>query len=194
MKDVTVVVTNKKTGQHYYAHSYPDRDIDNNGKNDVYKTPIYEVHIIQGANKIVWNAVRFMPYWNDPKAPNPKYKTIGFVNSGLHSLNKKSVSLYLPHYSTQNSFSPTRGAIQMRGNFLIHAGPRTRFASGWGSAGCVEIIGNFDKFKADIRDLAGIKPAILPGAALTQLVANKKLFVEVQYATPPNFKKLMTAS
>ncbi|MGH1438982.1 MAG: hypothetical protein ACRBBR_02625 [Cellvibrionaceae bacterium] len=194
MKDVTVVVTNKKTGQHYYAHSYPDRDIDNNGKNDVYKTPIYEVHIIQGANKIVWHAVRFMPYWNDPKAPNPKYKTKGFVNSGLHSLNKRAVSLYLPNYFTRNRFSPNRGAIQLRNNFLIHAGPKTRFDYGWGSAGCVEIIGDFGKFKADIRDLSGIQTTVLPGDALAKMVANKKLFVEVQYATPPNFTKLMTAS
>ena len=159
----------------------------------MYKTSVYEGHISQGNQKIVWEAVRFMPYWNDPKSPDPHYKTKGFVNSGLHAL-KKAVSLYLPNYFTVNRHSPNRGAIQMRDDFLIHAGPRTRFASGWGSAGCVEVVGDFDKFKVDIRDMAGIKPTVLAGTALTQLAANKKLFIEVEYANPPNFKNFMTDS
>ncbi|WP_395045791.1 hypothetical protein [Flavobacterium sp.] len=128
-----------------------------------------------------------MPYWNDPKSPSTHYRTEGWANSGLTILDRKKVVLYDRNYEVHNSYSPFGGAIQMQGNFLIHAGPSNIYESGWGAAGCVEIIGSFDDFKKDIADLAGIPSKNLHEAMLT-LVKSGKLFVEVQYALRPNFK------
>jgi hypothetical protein len=76
---------------------------------------------------------------------------------------------------------------------LIHAGPKNLLDTGWGSAGCVEIIGDFGRFKQDIRDLSGIGSTMEAGLAIFKLVQNRKLFVQVQYDTPPNFKSLMVS-
>ncbi|WP_207787665.1 hypothetical protein [Candidatus Thiosymbion oneisti] len=160
---------------------------------ELYYVPVYKV-LIEGTNakgakvKKEWPALRFMPYWNDPKKPDPHYSTRGWVNAGLHQLPKKKVTFYNPNYGTQNRYSPYSGAIQMRDSFLIHAGPRNLSEEAWGSAGCVEIIGNFNDFKQDIADLSGSisKDA---GGAISELVKAGKLFVRVDYARPPDIKK-----
>lgn len=189
---VLIVVTNKKTGDSYLCRSYPDDDIDNNNKIELYRTPVYKIVIkgIDGANSPQskeWPAVRFMPYWNDPKTPDNHYKTKGWVNSGLHKLDKRKVTYYNPSYGTQNRHSPYSGAIQLRDSFLIHAGPQSLREIGWGSAGCVEIIGNFDNFKDDIKRISGSAHTNSHDAIL-ELVKTGKLFVEVEYDVPPNFK------
>ena len=63
---------------------------------------------------------------------------------------------YDANYNTSNSPSPHKGAIQIQNSFLIHSGPPTLEDSGWGSAGCVEIIGDFSEFKEDIKTVSGI--------------------------------------
>ena len=73
---VLIVVSNKKTGDTYLSRSYPDDDINNNNKIELYRTPVYKI-VIKGmdstnASQIKeWPAVRFMPYWNDPKTTIP---------------------------------------------------------------------------------------------------------------------------
>ena len=131
--------------------------------------------------------MRFFPYWNNPTKPNPHYKTLGWVNAGLHALTKRSVPTYKPDYGVRNRQSPFAGAIVMRGSFYIHAGPQTLAEEGWGSAGCVEIVGNFDEFKDDIQFLSGSATPDARGAIL-ELVKAKKLFIQVDHATPPNLK------
>ncbi len=191
MKEVTVTVTNRKTGETYQASSYPGRDLDKDGFDELYRVPVYKVEIQSGKDIKHWTAVRFMPYWNDPSDPNPHYKTKGFVGAGIHKFPKQPASLYLPSYGTQNRYSPYSGAIQIRNSFLIHAGPKNLQESGWGSAGCVEIIGDFDNFKKDIRDLAGMSSTMEAGTAIFKLVQNRKLYIQVEYDTPPDFKKLL---
>jgi len=188
MNPVTIVITNNKTGELYKARSYPDDDKDNDGAIEFYNTPVYEIEITSGSKIIKWKAVRFMPYWNDPASPDLHYKSKGFINSGLHKLQKKVVDLYLPNYGTQNRYSPHRGAIRIRNNFLIHAGPKDLMDVGWGSAGCVEIIGDFGKFKQDIRDVAGISNTVEAGKAIESMVKHKKLYVEIEKDTPPSFR------
>jgi len=61
---------------------------------------------------------------------------------------------------------------------------------GWGSAGCVEIIGDFGNFKQDIRDLGGISSTTKAGEAISNMAKQRMLFVEVQYAVSPTFKNL----
>jgi hypothetical protein len=190
MNKVLITVTGIETGDTYLAKSYPDSDYDNNGSKELYSTSVYKVTIESDANKTKkkeWKALRFMPYWNDPTNPSPKYKTKGWVNSGLTSIDKKKVTLYDKNYKVHNSYSPFGGAIQIQGNFLIHAGPSNIYESGWGAAGCVEIIGSFDDFKKDIADLAGINSKNLHEAMLS-LVKSGNLFVEVQYALRPDLK------
>ncbi len=188
MNEVTITVTNRKTGDTYQARSYPDSDKNNDGVIELYNTPVYEVELVSGSTKKIWKAVRFMPYWNDPISPNAHYRSRGFINSGLHSFPKQAVPTYLPNYGTQNRYSPFRGAIQIRNNFLIHAGPRNLSDSGWGAAGCVEVIGDFSQFKKDIRNLAGIGGGVEAGTAISQLVQHKKLFIQIQQESPPNFR------
>ena len=189
LNEVLIIISNEKTGDIYNARSYPDADYDNDGKLELYKTPVYKVYIKNKKIKKEWKALRFMPYWNDPKAPSQKYRSRGWVNSGLsQSISKKVVTYYNPKYGTQNRPSPFSGAIQIKDNFLIHAGPQNLFEAGWGGAGCVEIIGDFDKFKEDIRNLSGSNKKNHHEAIL-ELVKAKKLFVQVDFAVPPDLKK-----
>ena len=49
----------------------------------------------------------------------------------------------------------------------------------------MEVIGDFGKFKRDIRNLAGINSATAEDTALSNLVRNKKLFIELESDAPP---------
>ncbi len=192
LRDVLILVSNIKTPDKYLAKSYPTIDKDYNGKMELYNVPVYKVFIkgtdsSNNAVVIEWKALRFMPYFNDPNNPSRDYKTLGWANSGLHSLERKAVTLYKPDYLTHNRYSPSSGAIVMRGTFYIHAGPRSITDHGWGAAGCVEIIGDFDNFKNDIRKLSGSDKTDLHDAIL-ELVSARKLYVKVDYAEPPNIK------
>lgn len=100
---------------------------------------------------------------------------------------RKKVIYYNPSYGTQNRWSPYAGAIQIDGSFLIHAGPTSLGDVGWGAAGCVEIIGSFDKFKDDIKILSGTG-ASKSDDAIQSLVKTEKLYVTVEYAPPPDIK------
>ena len=135
LKDVTIIVSSQKTGENYYSRSYPDDDYNDNGKIELYATPVYMIFIKSEGKSKAWKALRFMPYWNDPKRPSPGYKSRGFINAGLNSLATKAVTYYDPKYGTHNRYSPYSGGIQIKGNFLIHAGPKNLLDKGWGSAG-----------------------------------------------------------
>lgn len=190
MNSVLITVTGIETGDIYYSRSYPDDDFNDNGKIELYSTPVYKVTIedtLNSSKKKEWKALRFMPFWNDPSSPSPSYKTKGWVNSGLSSVAKKKVPMYDKNYTIHNTTSSFRGAIQIQGNFLIHAGPIDIKQHSWGAAGCVEIIGDFDDFKKDIAILAGISTKNLHESMIS-LVKAGKLFVEVQYALRPNLK------
>ncbi|MCD2425527.1 hypothetical protein LQ567_22275 [Niabella pedocola] len=191
-RTVNIIVTNNTTGDHYIGRSYPDSDYDNNGKTEYYKIPVYYVHLegMDSSNKKVtlkWKALRFMPYWNDPKQPDKRYRHRGWVNSGKHKVSKKKVTYYNPNYKIHNTYSPYDGAIQIEDSFLVHAGPASLSEYGWGAAGCVEIIGGFDKFKSDIQTLAGI-PSKTSDAAIQALVKAGQLYIQVDYAAPPDIK------
>ncbi len=190
MNEVTITITNRTTGERYKAKSYPDSDRDNDGKIDYYYVPVFVTTISSESRTKSWKALRFMPFWNDPLAPSDQYKTKGFLTSGLHRYRRKAVSKYKATYGIHNRFSPYKGAIVIRDTFYIHAGPSHIGASGWGAAGCVEIIGNFDKFKQDIRDLGGISNSVEAGAAIADMVRKGKLYVEVKYAAPPTLSKI----
>jgi hypothetical protein len=173
MNSILITVTGIETGDTYYSRSYPDNDYDNNGKKEFYSTPVYKITIENEANKLQkkeWKALRFMPYWNDPKSPSTQYKAKGWVNSGLSVVDRKKVTLYDKDYTVHNTTSLYKGAIQIQGNFLIHAGPTSITNYGWGAAGCVEII------TKNLHD------------SMLSLVKSGKLFVEVQYALRPNLK------
>ena len=196
LRAVDVVVSNKRTGESYEAKSYPCLDHDGDGLAEFYNTPVFYVYIDGISNtgardRRIWKAPRFMPFWNDPKAPSPHYKARGFINSGLSYVPRKAVKLYNPDYEVHNTFSPYGGAIQIQGSFLIHAGPEDLTANGWGAAGCVEVIGNFEDFKADILSLAGWTGTELDKGMLA-LVAQHKLFVTVEQAKAPNLSKAVT--
>jgi hypothetical protein len=192
LREVTIVVSNIKAPLFYIAKSYPCKDFDRNGQQECYRVPIYKAFIDgTSANgrsvRKEWTALRFMPYWNDPKNPSKHYTIKGWVNAGLRSLPKKAVSYYDPNYMTRNRRSPYSGGIQMIKSFLIHAGPANEVEFNWGSAGCVEIIGDFGKFKDNIKELSGSTQADAHGAIL-ELVKARKLYVQVDYATPPDIK------
>lgn len=192
LNEVHITVSNQLTGDTYLSRSYPDEDFNNNGKIELYKTPVYKVFIESkttgGLITREWKALRFMPYFNDPKSPIKGYKSRGWVNSGKHEVSKKKVTYFDPNYATHNRHSPFNGAIQIDGNFLIHAGPLSIADSGWGAAGCVEIIGDFGKFKSDIKDLSGSKMAS-SNDAIQDLVKNRKLTLQVDRALPPDIRK-----
>ena len=135
--------------------------------------------------KYTWKALRFMPYYNPPNFSS--YKTIGWVNSGLHKLNRQPAPEYKKAYEVHNTYSQHNGAIVLKGTFYIHAGPEDLTHIGWGAAGCVEIIGSFSEFKDQVKELSG-STQVDADSAISELVFYKKLYIEIEYATPPNIK------
>ncbi len=195
LREVKIIVTNKIIGK-YEARSYPHDDYNDNGKIELYEVDVYEILIIgkdDAGNPVknIWSAPRFMPYWNNPQNPYKEYKTKGWVNSGLSKARFIIVSKYISNYQVRNRYSPGRGAIVLLGSFYIHAGPADLDNVGFGSAGCIEIIGNFDDFKADIQALSGSEETS-PDNAIIELVKNKKLKVKIEEANVPNIRNRFT--
>ena len=101
LRDVDIIISGTKTGDTYYAKSYPCSDMDKNSKIELYGVPVYYVYI-KGTDdkgqsvKYTWKALRFMPYYNPPNFSS--YKTIGWVNSGLHKLNRQPAPEYKKAY------------------------------------------------------------------------------------------------
>ena len=192
LNEVLITISGELTGDTYEARSYPDDDLNNNGLNELYKTPVFKVFLSQGSNLKEWKALRFMPFWNDPRRPTSAYKSQGFLNSGLSkTISKKLVTYYDPNYGVHNRYSPFGGAIRIRNNFLVHAGPQSLSDFGWGAAGCVEIVGDFDNFKDDIKELANSE-ILDPNKAILDMIKKKKLFIEVKHANAPNLRANFT--
>ncbi|RYZ93842.1 MAG: hypothetical protein EOO68_21335 [Moraxellaceae bacterium] len=170
------------------------RDRDADGRDDAWEVSVYKVFIqgVDAANKPVmkaWTALRFMPFWNDPASPDPGYRSKGFIVSGLNSFAKQVIKTYIRNYIIHNTYSAFNGAIQLKGNFLIHAGPHDYANFGWGGAGCVEVIGDFSNFKRDIAQMANCKLTDMH-AAMEQVVQQGKLSVELLHAATPVFKSM----
>ncbi len=191
-REVVIVVSSIKTPDIYLARSYPQDDIDDNGLIELYRTPIYKVFIDGTDNtghraRKEWTALRFMPYWNNPKNRDRRYASTGWINSGLPYVPKTAIQQYLPHYEIHNSVSAFEGAIRVHGSFLIHGGPETPVADQWGAAGCVEIIGNFDDFRRNIIELSGLLKTDLH-KGMNEIVRERKLFVQYDLATVPQLQ------
>ncbi len=193
-KHVEIVVTNTVVNN-YEARSYPDEQRDKEGNYALYRVPVYKILVTgrDGDNKksFEFMAPRFMPYFNNPTRPDPHYQTKGWRNAGLSSARTVTVSQYKQDYAVQNRFSPGRGAIVVMGAFYIHAGPASLLDVGFGSAGCIEIIGNYNTFKRTIADLAGLF-SVPADTAIRQLVNARKLRVTIQTAVAPDIAKNMT--
>ena len=80
----------------------------------------------------------------------------------------------------------------MTGNFYIHAGPAYLEEYGFGAAGCIEIIGNFNNFKKDIRDLSGFDENVEVDSAILELVKKRKLKAHVEKAEVPDIRNHFT--
>lgn len=194
LRDVVIVVSNQKTADVYYAKSYPDPDFDNDGRRERYRTPIYKVFLksrsaVGESVQKDWQALRFMPFWNDPRQPTKAYRSKGWVNSGLHHVARKAVPAYLKDYKIHNTVSRFDGAIQIKDNFLVHAGPESAMSSnwGWGAAGCIEIIGDFNEFRMNILEMSGSAQTDIH-TGMQQLVSAKQLYIQVDMDTAPDLK------
>jgi hypothetical protein len=193
---VDITVSSKRLPTRYEARSYPHDDMDGDGRIELYATPICYVYIdgFDRDGKAVrreWNALRFMPFYNKRSDPSEEYTQLGWANSGLRYVGRQPVPDYLPDYEVHNRYSEYGGALVVRGSFFIHAGPSEISEFGWGAAGCVEVIGNFDKFKGDILELAGsAEPDLDKG--IGALVAARKLFVQYEQAQSPNLQAAFT--
>jgi len=191
LREVLITVSNEEVpGLSYMARSFPDDDYDDNGRQELYKVPVYYVYIEGTDNKNnsvkkIWKALRFMPYWN-PEGSKSGYKTIGWVNAGIYYYPKSVVKEYKPNYSIHNVPGISKGAIVIKDSFYIHEGPGYLTDYGIGSAGCVEIIGSFNEFKEDIKNLSGCN--LDADSAILNLVKEGKLYLEVKSATPPDIR------
>jgi len=193
LHDVDIIVSNKQTTETYYAKSYPYRVMEGDGKVALYGVPVYYVYIEGNGKRYTWKALRFMPYYNpdedgDGIGYDSRYRTTGWVNCGLHKLSRQPAPRYIKDYGTHNVVSPYSGAIVLKSTFYIHAGPEDLRNIGWGSAGCVEIIGSFNKFKEQIKELSGSTKDNADGA-ISELVSNRKLYITVEHAIPPQIEK-----
>ena len=194
-RKVTITITSKIVGW-YEARSYPQDSQNNNDEIELYKVPSYEM-IVSGTDEsgksltFTHQAPRFMPYWNNPSNPDKHYKTKGWVNSGLSSAQTIVVSRYLKDYELHNRYSPAHGAIVLKNTFYIHAGPVDENDYGFGSAGCVENIGDFGALKSHIALLSGFKGGNADDAIQT-LVKEKHLTAVIQAAAVPDIRKNYT--
>ncbi len=192
---VEICVTNQIV-EHYEARSYPDEQYDKNGFYKLYKVPVYKIIVsdVGAAGSKAqreFMAPRFMPYYNDPKKPHSHYATKGWVNAGLSKARRQVILQYKQDYEVQNRYSPGRGAIVVHQAFLIHAGPADLLDYGFGSAGCIEIIGNFDDFKRTIADLSGLS-GVTPDVAIATLVNDRHLVVVIEEAKVPRIHAAFT--
>ncbi|MFC2265036.1 MAG: hypothetical protein ACFNM7_07415 [Prevotella conceptionensis] len=187
---VLIRITGQKTGDSYLAKSYPDEDYDNDGWNELYEVPVYYIDIINMREPSVtrrWKCLRFMPYWNDPALPSPRYRLQKWTVAGLSERKEPfQATYYDATYNTSNSPSPHKGAIQIQNSFLIHSGPSSLQDDKWGSAGCVEIIGNFSDFKEDIKTVSGIGGYLPSDEVIFKLIKAGKLYIEIEAADKPS--------
>lgn len=188
--EVLIRITGQQTGDSYLAKSYPDNDYDNDGWGELYAVPVYYIEIINIGTPSIerrWKCLRFMPYWNDPDSPSSHYKLRKWTVAGLSDRKERfKVTYYDSTYGTRNSPSPYKGAIQIQNSFLIHSGPPTLQDIGWGSAGCVEIIGDFSNFKEDIKTVSGIGGYLPSDEIISRLIKAGKLYIEIEAAPKPS--------
>ena len=194
-RKVTVVVSRRQVGT-YEARSYPHDSRRDVNFIELYAVPLYDITVsgtdaAGNAKTAHFQAPRFMPYWNDPKNPDPHYATKGWVDSGLSRQRTVTVGEYKSDYAVQNRYSPGKGAVVVSGSFYIHAGPATVGDVGFGSAGCIEIVGNYDDFKATIASLSGTSTKS-PDAAIQELIKDHNLVVIVESASVPDIKSKLT--
>lgn len=169
----------------------PIEQRDEKGFYALYRVPVYRI-LVQGADRKLaksFAAPRFMPFYNDPKAPDPDYPATGWVNAGLSSARRVIVAKYKQDYRVRNRFSPGIGAIVVKDAFFIHAGQLEDV--GFGSAGCIEIVGDYNDFKGAIASLGGTTTTSAD-AAIQQLVRAQRLVVTIQQASVPDIKKSFT--
>lgn len=190
-REVEIIVTKNVVGS-YEARSYPNDQTDTNGFYPLYRVPLYQIAVTgkddnQVASSSTFIAPRFMPYFNDPHSPSSHYKAMGWIVSGLSHARRVVISTYLRHYAVQNRFSPGRGAIVVYQHFYIHAGPASLDDSGFGSAGCIEVIGDWELFKQAIVERSGLQ---YPSAdsVIEGLVRSSKLVVLIEAAVPPGLR------
>ena len=190
-RKVEIVVTSTVAGQ-YEARSYPHEQIDPAGYYNLYRVPVYKI-LVKGFDDAkqrqikTFMAPRFMPYFNDPKNPDPEYKTKGWVNCGLSSARTVTVTRYIQGYELHNRLSVYRGAIVVHQTFYIHPGPASICDYGFGSAGCIEIIGDYNIFKKAIADFSGVTSETSDGC-IQKLVNDRNLVVVIETATVPNIR------
>lgn len=187
--EVDVVMTAEVTGSYDTATAYPVPDVNGDGREDRYRVPVYRLYIEGRGQRREWTALRFMPYWN-PGGRVRDYSTQGWANAGLTNIPRRLFQGYKPEYEIHNTESRFNGALVVQNTFYIHAGPETLQDPDWGSAGCVEIIGDFEKFKADIVELGGL-PTSSIDAGLARLVRERRLFVTYQPATRPDLRSAL---
>lgn len=102
---VEIVVTNVVVDR-YEARSYPDSQVDANGFYSLYQVPIYKILVtgtdgLNNKKSFEFAAPRFMPYFNDPKRPDPHYSAKGWLNAGLSAPRTVTVGRYKPDYAVQ---------------------------------------------------------------------------------------------
>jgi hypothetical protein len=192
-RQVEIVVTNNTVGT-YEARSYPEDQTDDADTFPLYRVPVYKIHVSgkdATQKKVVheFAAPRFMPYYN-PGRKHPEYTSEGWLSCGLSDPRRVVVSQYIHDYEVRNRYSPGRGAIVVTGSFYIHAGPASQQDTGFGSAGCIEIIGNYDNFKSAIAQIGGL-PATRGelDRSIRKLVEQAKLIVTIQAAKAPQLDR-----
>jgi hypothetical protein len=158
--------------------------------------PVYKIIVSgQGAGGTLsrreFTAPRFMPFYNDPKKPDKHYEATGWINARLSKARRQVILQYKQDYEVQNRFSPGRGAIVVHEAFYIHAGPADLLDYGFGSAGCIEIIGNFDVFKQAVADLGGLT-GMSSDLAIGTLIKDRRLVVVIEEAKIPRIQAAFT--
>ena len=191
-RDVTITISGTSNGLSYQAKTYPEY----NGKR--YGVPIYSLTVMGTNSKgekvsRTWNVLRFMPYLNqNPQNTGYKQATGSTpIMCGLSDERHSTIQSYNPNYQVHNSQTPENGGFVIYGNFMIHDGPDSENNTGWGAAGCMEVMGDegFTKLKSFIFDLSGSRdPNMEQG--LKEFVSSGKLHINIEQSKRPSVEPI----
>lgn len=126
-----------------------------------------------------------MPYYNPQIFSS--YQTIGWVNSGLHKLNRQPAPEYKKAYEVHNTYSQHNGAIVLKGTFTFTLVLKILLILDGEQQGAL-VIGSFSEFKDQVKELSG-STQVDADSAISELVFYKK-HIEIEYATPLILKRI----
>ena len=199
---VLITVFASPIERYNYAQIFSDGiSVPKDLKNLLYTVPVYEAYLRKvttngrmppdsnppiaiGEVYYRWKALRFMPYL---KVDN----TIGISGLTYHPV--KNFNEYKKNwYGGGMHFDVNADILKQNpglgNNFHFHEGPKILSYSGvaWGAIGCIEIVGDYDKFLENLLSLLSFKISgkTMRDEKMIAVIKDGKVWLELLYDNP----------